>query len=218
MRLLLRLIYLKNISLLYYSELWEKSEERDKVSQHFAEEQFLVWLLEGIKESVSEDKTNKHFAVFPNIIYEKDADKDLFVNLSDKVITLSRLLKEHILQYNSIKETDLEFAFNLSYLIKATLNNGGYVSLPKKLSTTLKTVQNRLRHSEVQDNNENLVSVLKPITSSVSFLESMENNNDDLNKWGHFFYSTESQEVKSEVLSISAIPDWAVQELVIAGA
>ena len=146
------------------------------MSQHFAEEQFLVWLLEGIKESVSEDKTNKHFAVFPNIIYEN------FVNLSDKVITLSRLLKEHILQYNSIKETDLEFAFNLSYLIKATLNNVGYVSLPKKLSTTLKTVQNRLRHSEVEDNNENLVSVLKPITSSVSFLESMENDNDDLNK------------------------------------
>ena len=185
------------------------------MSQHFAEKQFLVCLLEGIKESVSEDKTNKHFAVFPNIIY--DADKDLFVNLSDKVITLSRLLKEHILQYNSIEKTDLEFAFNLSYLIKATLNNVGYVSLPKKLSTTLKTVQNRLRHSEVEDNNENLVSVLKPITSSVSFLESMENDNDDLNKWGHFFYSTESQEVKSEVLSISAIPDWAVHVLVIAG-
>ena len=146
------------------------------MSQHFAEKQFLVCLLEGIKESVSEDKTNKHFAVFPNIIYEN------FVNLSDKVITLSRLLKEHILQYNSIEKTDLEFAFNLSYLIKATLNNVGYVSLPKKLSTTLKTVQNRLRHSEVEDNNENLVSVLKPITSSVSFLESMENDNDDLNK------------------------------------
>ena len=40
----------------------------------------------------------------------------------------------------------------------------------------------------------------------------------DLSKWGHFFYCTESQvkEVKSEVLSISAISDWAVQELVIA--
>ena len=33
-----------------------------------------------------------------------------------------------------------------------------------------------------------------------------------------FFYSTESQEAKSEVLSILAISDGAVQELVIAGA
>ena len=33
-----------------------------------------------------------------------------------------------------------------------------------------------------------------------------------------FLYSTETQEVKSEVLSVSAISDGAVQELVIAGA
>ena len=61
-----------------------------------------------MKESVGEDKTEKHFAVFLNIIYEKDADKDLFVNLSDKVITISsRLLKEHLLQYSSIEENRL---------------------------------------------------------------------------------------------------------------
>ena len=164
----------------YYSELWEESEERDKVSQHFAEEQFLVCLLEGMKESVGQDKTEKHFAVFLNIIYEKDADKDLFVNLSDKVITISsRLFKEHILQYSSLEESDLEFVFNLSYLIKVSLNSGGYVSLPKKLSATLKTVEGRLRDSEVEDNNENLVSVLKLLASSVSFLESVENDDDD---------------------------------------
>ena len=32
-----------------------------------------------------------------------------------------------------------------------------------------------------------------------------------------FFYCAELQESKSEVLSISAMSDWAVQELVIAG-
>ena len=150
------------------------------MSQHFAEEQFLVCLLEGMKESVGQDKTEKHFAVFLNIIYEKDADKERFVNLSDKVITISsRLFKEHILQYSSLEESDLEFVFNLSYLIKVSLNSGGYVSLPKKLSATLKAVQGRLRESEVEDNNENLVSVLKLLASSVSFLESVENDDDD---------------------------------------
>jgi len=164
----------------HYSELWEESEEKDKVSQHFAEEQFLVCLLEAMQESVGEDKTEKHFAVFLNIIYENYADKDIFVNLSDKVITIgTRLLREHVLQYSAVEESDLEFVYNLSYLIKVSLSCGGYVSLPKKLSATLKSVQGRLRDSGVDESNENLVSVLKLIAGSVAFIESVENDDDE---------------------------------------
>ena len=150
------------------------------MSQHFAEEQFLVCLLEAMKESVGEDKTEKHFAVFLNIIYENYADKDIFVNLSDRVITISnRLLREHVLQYSAVEETDLEFVFNLSYLVKVSLSCGGYVSLPKKLSTTLKAVEGRLREADIEDSNENLVSVLKLISCSVTFIESVENDDDE---------------------------------------
>ena len=164
----------------YFSELWEESEEKEKVSQHFAEEQFLVCLLEAMKESVGEDKTEKHFAVFLNIIYENYADKDIFVNLSDRVITISnRLLREHVLQYSAVEETDLEFIFNLSYLVKVSLSCGGYVSLPKKLSATLKAVEGRLREADIEDSNENLVSVLKLISCSVTFIESVENDDDE---------------------------------------
>ena len=164
----------------YFSELWEESEEKEKVSQHFAEEQFLVCLLEAMKESVGEDKTEKHFAVFLNIIYENYADKDIFVNLSDRVITISnRLLREHVLQYSAVEETDLEFVFNLSYLVKVSLSCGGYVSLPKKLSATLKAVEGRLREADIEDSNENLVSVLKLISCSVTFIESVENDDDE---------------------------------------
>ena len=99
-----------------FSELWEHSEERSKISQYYAEEQFLICLLEAMMESIGEDKTEKHFAVFLNIIYENDTDKDIFANLSDKVMLLSsRLLREHVLHYASIEESDLEFIFNLVF-------------------------------------------------------------------------------------------------------
>ena len=57
-------------------ELWEYCEERSRVAQYFAEEQFTVCVLEVIKEGVEEVKTEKHFAVFLNIIYENYVDND----------------------------------------------------------------------------------------------------------------------------------------------
>ena len=75
-------------------------------------------------------KTEKHLAVFLNIIYENDADKDLFAALSDKVISISnKLLRDHVLQYHSVEDSDLEFIYNLVYLIKVSLNSGGFVNL-----------------------------------------------------------------------------------------
>ena len=46
------------------------------MAQYFAEEQFTVCVLEVIKEGVEEVKTEKHFAVFLNIIYENYVDND----------------------------------------------------------------------------------------------------------------------------------------------
>ena len=129
-----------------FAELWENSDERNKVSQFYAEEQFLACVLESMNESVGEDKTEKHLAVFLNIIYENDADKDLFAALSDKVISISnKLLRDHVLQYHSVEDSDLEFIYNLVYLIKVSLNSGGFVNLTNKLLNTLHAVSKRQR-------------------------------------------------------------------------
>ena len=53
------------------------------------------------------------------------------------------------------------------------------MSLPKKLSATLKAVEGRLREADIEDSNENLVSVLKLISCSVTFIESVENDDDE---------------------------------------
>ena len=161
-----------------FCELWENSEERGKISQFYAEEQFLVCVLEAMKESVGEDKTEKHFSVFINIVYENDADKDIFAALSDKVITIShKLLKEHILQYNTIEDSDLEFIFNLAFMIKVSLDSGGYESIPNKLFNSLQDVQTRIQESGIDVESSNVQSVLRIISNCSTYIESLRSEN-----------------------------------------
>ena len=161
-----------------FSELWEYCEERSKVAQYFAEEQFTVCVLEAIKESVGEDKTEKHFAVFLNIIYENDVDNDTSAALSDKVLAINnRLLKEHVLKYNTIEESDLEFIFNLVYLVNVSLNSGGYESIPYSLSSTLAAVRSRLEDSGLDRDSINMASVFRILTCSEAVLETIKIDN-----------------------------------------
>jgi len=163
-----------------FAELWENSDERNKVSQFYAEEQFLACVLESMNESVGEDKTEKHLAVFLNIIYENDADKDLFAALSDKVISISnKLLRDHVLQYHSVEDSDLEFIYNLVYLIKVSLNSGGFVNLTNKLLNTLHAVSKRLSESNLDEHGVNISSVTSIISGSVNLLESLKSTNGD---------------------------------------
>ena len=58
-----------------------------------------------------------------------DVDKDTSATLSDKVLVITnRLLKEHILKYNTVEESDLEFIFNILYLVKVSLNSHSHPS------------------------------------------------------------------------------------------
>ena len=160
-----------------FSELWEYCEERSKVAQYFAEEPFIVCILEAITESLGEDKTEKHFAVFMNIIYENDVDKDTSAALSDKVLVITnRLLKEHVLKYNTVEESDIEFIFNLLYLIKVSLNSGGYESIPFRLSSTLASVRSRMEASDLDKDSVNMASVFRILGSLEAFLETIKND------------------------------------------
>ena len=160
-----------------FSELWEYCEERSKVAQYFAEEPFIVCILEAITESLGEDKTEKHLAVFMNIIYENDVDKDTSAALSDKVLVITnRLLKEHVLKYNTVEESDLEFIFNLLYLIKVSLNSGGYESIPYRLSSTLASVRSRMEASDLDKDSVNMASVFRILGSLEAFLETIKND------------------------------------------
>jgi len=158
-----------------FSELWEHCEERSKVAQYFAEEQFIVCVLEAITESLGEDKTEKHLAVFLNIIYENDVDKETSAALSGKVLVITnRLLKEHVLKYNTVEESDLEFIFNLLYLVKVSLNSGGYESIPYRLSSTMTSVRSRLDASGLDNDSVNMASVFQILGSLEVFLETMK--------------------------------------------
>jgi len=162
------------------SELWGESDERRKVSQFYAEEQFLDCVLEASRESLGEDKTEKHLAVFLNIVYENDADKEIFGDLSEKVIDLvDKMLRNHVLEYNSIDESDLEFIFNLSYLAKASLESGGYDKLPSKLNSHLKSVKLRVESSDIEPSNENRTSIIGLLTSVLDNLQSLQTNEEE---------------------------------------
>ena len=145
------------------------------MAQYFAEEQFIVCVLEAITESLGEDKTEKHLAVFLNIIYENDVDKDTSAALGDKVLVITnRLLKEHVLKYNTVEESDLEFIFNLLYLVKVSLNSGGYESIPYRLSSTMTSVRSRLDASGLDKDNVNMASVFQILGSLEVFLETIK--------------------------------------------
>jgi len=162
------------------SELWEESDERRKVSQYYAEEHFLVCVLEAIGESVGEDKTEKHFTVFLYLIYEHDADHEIFGVLGEKVIDLvDRLLRSHVLEYSSIDESDFEFIFNLAYLVKASLESGGFAKLPSKLASNLKAVKRRVELTECEPSGENRTSIINLLTNALSSLDSLQPYADD---------------------------------------
>jgi len=161
-------------------ELWDESDERRKVSQFYAEEQFLGCVLEAIGESVGEDKTEKHFTVFLNIVYEKDVDKEIFGTLSEKVIDLvDRLLKGHVMEYSSIDESDLEFIFNLVYLVKASLESGGYENLPNRLCSHLRSVKQRLESSDFESASENKAAIIGLLVSTLANIASLQLDEDE---------------------------------------
>ena len=112
-----------------------------------------------------------------NIIYENDVDKDTSAALSDKVLVITnRLLKEHVLKYNTVEESDIEFIFNLLYLIKVSLNSGGYESIPFRLSSTLASVRSRMEASDLDKDSVNMASVFRILGSLEAFLETIKND------------------------------------------
>jgi len=167
------------------SELWDflgDREDRKKMCQHYTEEQFLQCTLEGIKESLREDKTEKHFMVFLYLVFERDLEKDLYSSISTQSINLcGRMLKEHILEYSSIDECDLEFLFNISYVMRCCLDSGGYSSLSSSLIKTTKDVSVQLDKAEIDDDHvENKASILAMLSDVVKHLESCSQNGDQL--------------------------------------
>jgi hypothetical protein len=155
------------------SELWDFAEDRKKMCQYYTEEQFLQCTLEGIKESIGEDKTEKHFMVFLYLVFERDLEKDLYSAISTQIITLcGSLLKEHILEYSSIDECDLEFLFNISYVMKSCLDSGEFSGLPSNILTISKDARVQLERAEIdEDHLENKVSILAMLSGIIEYLE-----------------------------------------------
>eukprot|EP00088_Acartia_fossae_P059134 TRINITY_DN6990_c0_g1_i2.p1 TRINITY_DN6990_c0_g1~~TRINITY_DN6990_c0_g1_i2.p1 ORF type:complete len:444 (-),score=69.20 TRINITY_DN6990_c0_g1_i2:98-1429(-) len=164
------------------SELWDFAEDRKKMCQHYSEEPFLQCTLEGIKESIGEDKTEKHFMVFLYLVFERDLEKDLYSTISTQTITLcGSLLKEHILEYSSIDECDLEFLFNISYVMKSCLDSGEYLRLPSNILTVTKDARKQLEKADIdEDHLENKVSILAMMSRILEYLDSCTKNGETL--------------------------------------
>jgi len=164
------------------SELWDFTEERKKMCQYYTEEQFLQCAMEGIRESIGEDKTEKHFMVFLYLIFERDLEKDLYSSISTQMIKLcGKLLEEHILEYSSIDENDLEFLFNISYVMKSCLDSGEYSQLPSNILTISKDARVQLEKAEIdEDHLDNKVSILAMISKIIEYLESCSQNGECL--------------------------------------
>jgi len=162
------------------SELWEESEERRKTSQFFSEEQFLLCILEGINESVGEDKTEKHFMVFLNAIYEQDIDKEVVGSLSEKVMfLLGRLISDHVLEYNRIEESDLEFIFNLSFLLNSSSSSGAYNGVPSCLVKDLQKVKDKVLLINSEEENGNITTITNLLSSAISNLQSFDHKTNE---------------------------------------
>jgi len=160
------------------SELWDFSDERKKMVQCYTEEQFLQCALEGIKESVGADKTEKHFMVFLYLLFERDLETDVYSSISTQTIKIvDRLLKEHVLEYSSIDESDLEFVFNISYVLKCCLESGEYTSIPTSLKPIIKDVYERMMKAEIDgEHEENKNSILCLLSKVRDFLDSCNQN------------------------------------------
>lgn len=160
------------------SELWDLAEDRKKIVQSYKDEQFLLCTLEGVKECVGVDKTEKHFMVFLYLLFERDLDNDVYSAISDQVIQLTlRLLREHILEYSSIDECDLEFIFNICYVLKCCLESGEFSAIPASLKPVVKDVQERVAAADIDEQHaENRSSILLLIQRSLDFLEACNQN------------------------------------------
>jgi len=143
------------------ASLWEFSEEKRKVSQFFAENNFLLCVLEGTQESICEDKTVKHFLVFLHTVYEISTDKDLVVELSQKVVDLvAVILNDHVLEYSKIEDTDIEFIFNIVSLLESSLASGGYDRIGSGFSENLSDLRHMLEDADLTDT-ENRLAILQ---------------------------------------------------------
>ncbi|XP_023339680.1 uncharacterized protein LOC111709938 isoform X2 [Eurytemora carolleeae] len=160
------------------SELWDFHEDRRKVSHHYTGEQFLQCALEGMKECVGEDKTEKHFMIFLYLLFQRDLEKDMYSSISTQTICImERLLKEHVLEYSSIDEHDLEFIFNISYVLKCCLESGEFSSIPANLKSFLKDAEGRVERADIDEEHaENKKSILTLISLSFNFLETCNQN------------------------------------------
>jgi len=160
------------------SELWDLADDRRKIVQYYKEEQFLLCTLEGVKECVGVDKTEKHFMVFLYLLFDRDLDNDVYSAISDQIIQLTlRLLREHILEYSSIDECDLEFIFNICYVLKCCLESGEFTTIPASLQPVIKDVQERVAAADIDEEHaENKNSIQLLIQRSLDFLEACNQN------------------------------------------
>jgi len=119
--------------------LWEGCEEREAKVQHYREETFIQCVLEGVEESLGEDRTVKHLVAFLHGVCEQDMDKDQLAGLSGRLlVAVDRLVDRHILAYSSIDCSDLELLSSVGWLARCCLDSGGFSSLPQGLEIHLK--------------------------------------------------------------------------------
>lgn len=134
------------------SSLWEDCQDRRKVVQHYAEETFVQCVLEAMEESVGEDKTEKHLMIFLTSVCEQDMEKEVYAALSDLLLGLvEKLFTRHVLQYSSVDGDDLEFVSGLCWVLRSSLDSGGYSHVPKGLQKCLVAVQEAVEVEEEGD-------------------------------------------------------------------
>jgi len=142
------------------ASLWDFSEERRKISQYFGENNFLLCTIEGIHESIGEDKTVKHFLVFLHTIYENNTDKDVVGELSQKIVDLvTVLLSDHVLEYSKVEDSDLEFIFNIAFILKSSLASGGFDKIGRSLPENLADLISMVEGGDLSDS-DNKSSIL----------------------------------------------------------
>ena len=127
------------------AELWQQSEDTT-VSLHYREEQFLACVLEALAESVGQDRTVKHLAVFLSIVYcEAGLGSEVVSSLAERLLQLVELvLQEHVLQYSQLEQSDTALLDCLARLAHLSLATGGWARLPASLQARLAAARARL--------------------------------------------------------------------------
>ena len=133
------------------AELWQQSEDTT-VSLHYREEQFLACVLEALAESVGQDRTVKHLAVFLSIVYcEAGLGSEVVSSLAERLLQLvEQVLQEHVLQYSQLEQSDIELLDCLARLAHLSLATGGWARLPATLQTRLVAARARLGQQQQQ--------------------------------------------------------------------